>query len=44
MASPFVVPILRGAEDAVEVLVRHDAKRIQNFVFDRLDHSLNVGL
>ncbi|TWT54791.1 hypothetical protein Pla22_24450 [Rubripirellula amarantea] len=26
------------------MLVRHDAKRIQHLVFDRLDHALDVGL
>ena len=44
VAPPVVVPILRFLEDAIEVLVGDDTKRIQNFVFDRLNRSLDVGL
>lgn len=44
MASTLVVPTLRRVKDAVEVLVGHDAERVEHFVFDRLDHPLNVSL
>ena len=39
-----IVPILRHAKYFVEMLIRDDAKRIQYFVLDRLNDSLNVGL
>ena len=44
MAPPVVVPILRFLEDAIEVLVGDNTKRVQNFMLDRLDRSLDVGL
>ena len=43
--TPFgVVPIACVFQQVIEVLVTYDAEGIEHFVFDRLNHSLDVSL
>lgn len=41
VAAPTIIPVLRHAEDVVEMSLTHHAERVEHFVFQRLDHSLD---
>ena len=44
MTTPMVVPVLRLAEDVVQVLLADHAERIQHLLLERLDYTLDKCL